>query len=77
MVEIFEINEIIVKIDNELSEKYLQRWYNDTDKLGNDEMQELLIAETGNNIEVIKCKFIDKEYTNISTYKVKFINKDK
>lgn len=77
MVEIFEIHEIIVNIDDKTSEKYLQRWYNDTGKLDEEEIQELLIAETGNNIEVIKCKFIYKDYVStVSTYKVKFYHKD-
>ena len=77
MVEIFEIHEIIVKIDDKTSEKYLQRWYNDTGKLDEEEMQELLFTECEHKVEVIKVKFIDKDYlTNISTYKVKFYHKD-
>lgn len=74
MVEIIEVHEIIVNIDDETEEKYLQT----TDKLLIDEMQELLNVEIGYDINVVKCKFIYKDYlTNISTYKVKFYHKDK
>ena len=74
MVEIIEVHEIIVNIDDETEEKYLQT----TDKLLIDEMQELLNVEIVYDINVVKCKFIYKDYlTNISTYKVKFYHKDK
>lgn len=74
MVEILEVHEIIVNIDFETEEKYLQTWCNNSGKLEKEDMQELLNAETGHSIEVIKCKFEDKDYSDkISTYKVKYI----
>lgn len=74
MVEILEVHEIIVNIDFETEEKYLQTWCINSGKLEKEDMQELLNAETGHSIEVIKCKFEDKDYSDkISTYKVKYI----
>ncbi len=78
MVEIIEVHEIIVKIDAETLKKYLQTWCYNSGKLEKEDVQELLNTETGHSIEVIKCKFEDKDYSDkISTYKVKYIELNK
>lgn len=75
MIEIREIKEIQIQIDEETEQKYIQTWYNDSRRLISEEMEELLIIELNLDVKVVKLKLVDRSYDNLSTYRIKYMEK--
>ena len=75
MIEIFEVQEIVVNIDDVIAEKYTRGWNGSYKNLTKTDMEDILGTELAKNIKVLKCKLIE-EYADISTYSVKFITKE-